>query len=394
MQTFTASALVAFFGLANGHMIMNTPTPYNYKGTSKLVQVNPLGEAYPFPCQGNQDIVSVTSITAGTEQLVKFTGGAQHGGGSCQFSVTYDYPPPSDPSKWKTIYTLIGGCPASAAGNIPTSGTDPDGRADSVHCGNDSGTECIRQFNVPIPKDLPNGNATFAWTWYNKIGNRELYMNCAPVSISGGASDTTFYNSLPEIFVANVPGKCSTKEGVLNIPNPGKFGKVLEQPASGSEGSCPKADGIPFFGGASDTGSGAGATPVVSSSTLSTVAVPRTAATTSSGIAVVPIEETPVSTSSGIAVVPIDETPVPTSTGGGLAVIPVETATPAIRPTPVTGSGAACSPEGTFFCFDSTHFGHCVNGQAVPQAVAPGTTCDFGGAAVKRRRFGTKFFSF
>lgn len=309
MQTFTTAALVALLGMANGHMIMNTPTPYNYKGTSKLVQVNPLGADFPFPCQGNQDIVSVTSITAGNSQLVKFTGGAQHGGGSCQFSVTYEYPPPADPSKWKTIYTLIGGCPVSAAGNLPVAQPDADGRADSPQCGNDSGTECVRQFNVPIPKDLPNGNATFAWTWYNKIGNRELYMNCAPVAISGGSNSNTFLDELPPMFVANIPGECTTSEGVLNIPNPGKFGKVLEQPAANSEGSCPKAGSVPSFGSA---GSGPGAdTPVVSSSTLSTVT--RPVVPTSTGIAVTPIDETttnsaPVATPTSLVVVPIDET--------------------------------------------------------------------------------------
>ncbi|KAK3984902.1 hypothetical protein QBC44DRAFT_251780 [Cladorrhinum sp. PSN332] len=367
--------------MVNSHMIMNTPTPYNYKGTSKLVQVNPLGADLPFPCQGNQDIVSVSSITAGTEQLVKFTGGAQHGGGSCQFSVTYDFPPPADPSKWKTIYTLIGGCPASAADNLPPGQPDGDGRADSAQCGNDSGTECIRQFNVPIPKDLPNGNATFAWTWYNKIGNRELYMNCAPVAISGGSSDTAFFNQLPEMFVANIPGKCTTENGVLNIPNPGNFGKVLEQPAAGSEGSCPKANGIPSFGGAG-SGSGSDADTPVVSSTLSTVTRPADA---TSSIAVIPIEEStttsePVATSTSLVVVPIDET----------------TTSAVPRASEPTGepAGEPCSPDDTFFCFDSTHFGHCSNDRAVPQEVAPGTTCSFGAnAAVKKRRFGAKFFA-
>ncbi|KAK4159979.1 hypothetical protein QBC43DRAFT_360778 [Cladorrhinum sp. PSN259] len=385
MQTFTTAALVAFFSMASGHMIMNTPTPYNYKGAAgKLVQVNPLGADFPFPCQGNQDIVSVTSITAGTEQLVKFTGGAQHGGGSCQFSVTYDFPPPADPSKWKTIYTLIGGCPASAAGNLPAAQPDADGRADSPQCGNDSGTECVRQFNVPIPKDLPNGNATFAWTWYNKIGNRELYMNCAPVSITGGSSSTTFFNELPEMFVANIPGKCTTSNGVLNIPNPGKFGKVLEQPAADGEGSCPKATGIPSFGGA-DSGSGAGA-PVVSSSssessTLATV-TRRPVIPTSTGLVVVPIDEpttAPAATStSSLVAAPVDEH----------STLPFPTQTLIIEP-----AGESCAPNDSFFCFDETHFGHCSNGRAIPQAVAPGTTCDYGVNAIKKRRFGAKFLA-
>lgn len=26
------------------------------------------------------------------------------------------------------------------------------------------------------PNSLKNGPATFAWTWFNKIGNKEMYM--------------------------------------------------------------------------------------------------------------------------------------------------------------------------------------------------------------------------
>ncbi|KAL2152879.1 hypothetical protein VTH82DRAFT_4034 [Thermothelomyces myriococcoides] len=256
LYTTTLATLAMLLGGTQGHLIMNTPTPYNYHG-NKAVQVSPLGGEYPFPCQGRTDnIVETTTIQAGGSQVVKFTGSAVHGGGSCQFSVTYEYPPPADKSKWKTIYTIIGGCPASAQGNIQTTGKDEDGREDGEDCGNETGTECVRQFSVPIPKDLPSGNATFAWTWFNKIGNRELYMNCAPVEITGGADDDKFLQDLPDLFVANIDGECTTGNGVFNIPNPGRYGKVLEEPTQGSEGSCPKADGLPSFEGGGSNGGG------------------------------------------------------------------------------------------------------------------------------------------
>ncbi|KAK3361635.1 hypothetical protein B0T24DRAFT_691550 [Lasiosphaeria ovina] len=352
MQSIIASA--ALLGVASGHMIMNTPTPYNLHHSTPLVQVSPLGPGLPFPCQGNQDIEQVTTITAGATQLVNFTGGAQHGGGSCQFSLTYEYPPPADKSKWKTIYTLIGGCPVSAAGNLPTAGTDADGRADSVHCGNDSGTECIRQFEIPIPKGVPSGNATFAWTWYNKIGNRELYMNCAPVSITDGASDTTFFDALPQMFVANIPGECTTNNGVLNIPNPGSFGKVLEQPAPDSEGTCEKAAGIPTFDSAADSGSGSGS---------------------GSGSAPPPPPPPPATTSSS------DATP-PAATDAATSTPPPPTATE----TPAGGSGS-CSPDGAIVCLEPGFFGICDHGFAVKQALAPGTTCAGGQISRRSGRF-------
>ncbi|KAK4107840.1 lytic polysaccharide monooxygenase, partial [Canariomyces notabilis] len=363
-------ALALLLGAANGHLIMNTPTPYNLHGTAKLLQVDPLGARLPFPCQGATEVVSVTPLTAGSSQLVKFTGGAQHGGGSCQFALTYDYPPPADVSKWKTIYTIIGGCPVSAAGNLPVTGTDQDGRADSVQCGNDSGTECIRQFEIPVPKDIPNGNATFAWTWFNKIGNREMYMNCAPVTITGGSDDQSFFNELPTMFTANIAGACTTNNGVLNIPNPGKYGMVLEQPAADSEGTCAKASGIPTFeNGGGSGGGGNGTTTAVGSAQ-------------------------PTSASSGF----VTKT---TAAGGGGGAQPTSVASSTIpRPTNGTGTGTgsgsgsgssggaqACSANGAIVCFSETSFGLCSNGLATPQQVAAGTVCIDGTIAHASAKF-------
>jgi hypothetical protein len=323
-----------------------------------LVQVNPLGDGFPFPCQGLSTVEQVTSITAGQTQLVNFTGGAQHGGGSCQFSLTYDYPPPADKSKWKTIYTLIGGCPVTSAGNLPAAAPDGHGRADSPHCGGDTGVDCIKQFNIPIPKDVPNGNATFAWTWFNKIGNREIYMTCSPVAIIGGSDDHSFFNSLPQMFVANVAGECTTANGVLNIPNPGNFGKVLEDPTPGSEGSCPKAGGVPSFSGAS---SAAPAAPPAASSSPSSPPSPTTA----------PVEAPAASTSSGF----ITST---TTAAGGSSSSP---ATPTEHP-----GSSACSPDGSVQCMSVGFFALCDHGRAVPQLLAAGTTCENNQIIRKRAR--------
>ncbi|GAB1315453.1 hypothetical protein MFIFM68171_05663 [Madurella fahalii] len=366
-----AAAIAFLLGTVNGHMIMNTPTPYNLQDTAKLLQVDPLGPSFPFPCQGVFDTVAVTSITAGASQLVNFTGGAQHGGGSCQFSLTYENPPPADKSKWKTIYTIIGGCPVSAEGNLPVTGSDRDGRADATHCGNDSGTECIRQFDIPIPKDLPNGNATFAWTWFNKIGNREVYMNCAPVTITGGSDDTAFFDDLPVLFLANVPGECTTGNGVLNIPNPGRFGQVLEQPTAGSEGSCEKAAGVPTFeGDGSGGGGGGGSGPVVPPS--ETVIVTPPDATSSAP----PDLDCPAPPAETSGFVTMTSTPVPAPTGG------------AGSGSGSSGDAQPCSPDGSVTCFSETSFGICANGFAIPQPVAAGTTC-VNGKVVRRS---AKFF--
>jgi len=58
-------------------------------------------------------------------------------------------------------------------------------------------------FSVPVPSSAPNGEAIFAWTWINAVGNREYYMNCADVIVTGGTSPSSVTG--PKLFVANLP---------------------------------------------------------------------------------------------------------------------------------------------------------------------------------------------
>jgi hypothetical protein len=140
-------------------MVMNTPKPYNLD-TPPLLQVDPIsGGLYPFPCHNQYGFTARTLVEAGGSTLVNFTGGGQHGGGSCQFSISYDEPVDggswSKSAKFKTIYSIIGGCPAvftDETRNLAPAAMDPNKRQDGKHCGNDTGIDCIRQFMVPIPK--------------------------------------------------------------------------------------------------------------------------------------------------------------------------------------------------------------------------------------------------
>ncbi|KAH7634605.1 hypothetical protein B0T09DRAFT_296407 [Sordaria sp. MPI-SDFR-AT-0083] len=252
--TSTAAAALLLFTSVQGHMVMNTPYGYSlYKGSGpELVQVNPLdGGLYKYPCQNHHRVEQRSTVKAGDLQLVNFTGGAQHGGGSCQFSISYDDPEQTNgwntSATFKTIYTIIGGCPAKFSeaqeklgSNLPlVAGKDPSQRDETLHCNDDAKEDCTRSFLVPIPDFLPPGKATFAWTWFNKIGNREMYMNCAPIDITGGTPSKENFNKLPNIFIANIPGQkdipgydgCVTSEGVnvVNIPYPGEFGRVLDK---------------------------------------------------------------------------------------------------------------------------------------------------------------------
>lgn len=64
-----------------------------------------------------------------------------------------------------------------------------------------------------MPKDVANGNALFAWSWFNLEGDAQMYMNCADVTISGGSGTAAaFEATYPDMFVANVNNGCSTVE--------------------------------------------------------------------------------------------------------------------------------------------------------------------------------------
>lgn len=255
--TFIA-ALAATAGLpaVSAHMVINKPTPYG-KSSLNNSPLSPDGSDYP--CKQRSGVYDAEGannvMPLGSTQELSFTGSAVHGGGSCQISITYDKEPTKN-SVFKVIHSIVGGCPAKGVeGNI---GNDPNG--------NGAGT-----YNFQIPQDLPTGEATLAWTWFNKIGNREMYMNCAPVTITGGSAkrarsapvlrrDQSAYDALPDMFKANIGNSCTTVDSKdVAFPNPGssveKFGAGEAIPPKGSCGS-----GAGTSGG-SDSGPGNGAGP-------------------------------------------------------------------------------------------------------------------------------------
>ena len=94
------------------------------------------------------------------------------GGGSCQIALTTEaQPTPS--TKWSVIHSIMGGCPTNTTdGNL--SETD----AETV----DPST-----FQYTVPSDFAPGTYTLGVTWFNRVGNREMYMFCAPVTLTGGS---------------------------------------------------------------------------------------------------------------------------------------------------------------------------------------------------------------
>jgi hypothetical protein len=150
---FSSSTALAVLGLAtlgSAHMIITHPVPFG-KSTLNSSPLAPDGS--DFPCKQRTGVYAAegasNTMPLGSVQTVSFQGSAVHGGGSCQFSVTYDEAPTAS-STFKVIHSIEGGCPMkNIAGNNGDSSTqvDPD------------------TYSFTVPTTLPTGTATFAWTW-------------------------------------------------------------------------------------------------------------------------------------------------------------------------------------------------------------------------------------
>ncbi|KGO39380.1 hypothetical protein PEX1_070400 [Penicillium expansum] len=264
--TFILSGLLAT--TVSAHMQLSKPypirSPLNKDGTGEkdYSYTNPLSTSgSDYPCKGyaNDAFVAVDTWQPGSSQEMTLEGSAVHDGGSCQLALTYD-----KGKTFKVIESIEGDCPIA------------------------------KKYQFDVPSDAPSGDALFAWTWFNKVGNREMYMNCAMITIGGSsnrnapvdakeASKKTLdekttekgpnnkangqtsnskantqttnaknsFDSLPDLFVANAnqAGNCVTIEGqAVHFPNPGP--KLIGK-ADGPGYKC--ADHAPFLESTSDS---------------------------------------------------------------------------------------------------------------------------------------------
>lgn len=390
---------------ADAHMIMAKPVPFS----ADKVDNGPINKLQ-WPCKKNLGftVTEMNSMKVGEEQTISFKGSAVHGGGSCQLSVTTDTEP-SGSSKFKVIESIEGGCP---------------------------GVDGPETFKFTLPDSIPNGKATFAWTWFAKLsGGPEMYMNCAPIEVTGGASDSSKFDALPDMFVANLPDvvECKTATSkATKFPNPGQVvisgndGSDAVAPSgsdcgaasgdapspSGGAGGAPassaaggQASAAPSSAGGNDgmytPPAGAGATSAAATSAAAT-----SAAAAPTGAASAPAVSKPAATSAaatggagGVFAPGASSAAAGASTKTTLVTVTGTPSAPAVSApaatTPAAGTGASgaaptsapaaggsgtgtCSTNGAIVCNGTTQFGICNNGSVVWQAVAAGTTCNNG----------------
>ncbi|KAI5365531.1 hypothetical protein Slin14017_G054210 [Septoria linicola] len=438
-KTFlTAAAACSLLASSvNAHMVIREPVPY---GASSLNNSPLEPDGSDFPCKqrsGVYDIGTMNEMPVGVPQNLAFKGGATHGGGSCQVSVTLDKEPTKQ-SSWKVIHSIIGGCPSNHTDNL--SG-NPNGENAAV-------------FQFSIPQGMPNGEYTLAWTWFNKIGNREMYMNCAPIKVSGGADTNDVLDTLPDMFVANVGAAgngCGTAEGQdFVFPNCGQYAETAMQTALGSSttGNC----AAPTGGSGSGSGSGSGGSPSSAPAGYSTPASsPASPTGYGSGSAGSPAAPTAPSYGGNAGSGPSSaapKAPAPTGYGGGASSVeggaaaggiattsdvvtetairtitadgpapsgygaPAQSGAPsggrpagygtnkgidtsdtnATSNTAASGNATSssgsvpCTTQDEVICMPGGKFGICDNGYAFPMKLSEGTSCS-GGVVSKRHNF-------
>ena len=415
-KTLTAAFL---FGAANAHFYITYPPPI--PGSNPK---NPLlATGANFPCHA-ADLTqgTVTDLQAGQVVPLEFGLGAGantavHGGGSCQISVSYktETTDLQNPSNWYVLQSFIGGCPTDFTSNLDNAVMCPGSYPD-----------CVNNINFTVPSEVANGNAILAWTWFNNIGDREMYMNCAKVTLSGGQNQLS---ELPAMMAANIGNGCATTESTnVDFPDPGKYvvkeqtfnfpTKLAVGSACGTGSGSASITAMAYIGGADqvaptnlpapDTvgganppdgnagGAGGAASPATSTAgsgdASSTVASTPATATATAGSG----SGSGSSPSGGVfapgASSAAGATTLATSTSGSAAT--PAAASPAAAGTGTSGgsgssgSGSGSCPSGSvactasgFYCISATTFGECAYGCAIPMQVAAGTQCSDGAIA-------------
>jgi hypothetical protein len=374
--TFILSALTLASSVG-AHMAPQSPAPFRASYNKAAVQntidysiTSPLNaDGSNFPCKGYQSDMgtaggaSQATWPQGSAQQWTISGGAVHGGGSCQIALSYD-----KGTSFKVIHSYIGSCPLSSG----------------------------QAFDFTVPADAPTGDAMFAWTWYNKIGNREIYMDCAAITVTAGSGTASAaFASRPDLFVANLGNGCTTVEGTeVQFPNPGP--DVTNAVQGGDNvgtftGTCAAVKGIGggspgvFASTGSSTATATGASSVVASSppassptTMSTVIVSSAVPSSSdSGVfsTSAPGSPAPVSSSSAASIASSASVVAPSATVSATA--PVSTGTSGGGS--AIAAGTACTTEGEWNCVGGTSFQQCASGAwSIVQPLAAGTQCTAG----------------
>jgi hypothetical protein len=106
---------------------------------------------FTFPCKGFPVGPSTTTYNDNTISIT-LEGTAVHGGGHCQFGISYDN------KNFLVLKTVLNSC-----------------LLDTM------------TYTFNLPDNAPGSDLIVFWTWINRIGNREYYMECADVTVNNNS---------------------------------------------------------------------------------------------------------------------------------------------------------------------------------------------------------------
>ena len=150
----------------------------NYNLRSPLLVTD---DHFTFPCKGFPKGPSVATFND-SKLTVTLEGTAVHGGGHCQFGVSYD------DKTFVVLRTVIANCLLDT-----------------------------KSYSFDLPQNSKGGGMTIFWTWINRIGNREYYMECADVNVKTNGKMTHIPGK--ELLIVNLPGYPTVPEWQVNSPS-------------------------------------------------------------------------------------------------------------------------------------------------------------------------------
>ncbi|KAM3458059.1 hypothetical protein MY3296_000709 [Beauveria thailandica] len=379
------AAVLGMAAFAQAHMAMTNPPPMRSPKNKHTTNIDydmtsPLNsDGSNFPCRGTLGLVgtpqgaAVDDWDAGSSQTLSIAGSAWHSGGSCQASLSYD-----KGQTWSVIHSWLGSCPTGPSAS---------------------------SYDFKVPSDAPAGEVIFAWTWFNQVGNREMYMNCAVINIKANKSKKRRgipMSQRPAMFVANVGNGCGTTEGVdLELPDPGEdvtrkdshFGPPVGKCATGNPGPGP----TPGPGPEKPSSSSAAAnptqvpTPTQPGGIFITVSDASTATSSAASTSIAAPTTIQISTSTPAGAPPAGTPPAAAPPAGTppagtppAAAPPAATTSSAPTAAPTSGgdggafpAGSACDDLGSWNCIGGKEFQRCASGNkwSVAQQLSAGRSC-------------------
>ena len=150
----------------------------NYNLRSPLLVTD---DHFTFPCKGFPKGPSVATFND-SKLTVILEGTAVHGGGHCQLGVSYD------DKTFVVLQTVIGNCLLDT-----------------------------KSYSFDLPQNSKGGGMTIFWTWINRIGNREYYMECADITVNTNGNNTKIPGK--ELLIVNLPGYPRVPEWETNSPS-------------------------------------------------------------------------------------------------------------------------------------------------------------------------------